>query len=74
MWESKPDDVALPGLAFSTPEPDSTPDAVWEAIPEVEAAPLLDASVPISLLIVLWEILAVESRFPFSLPRWETSV
>ena len=71
MCESKPDDVALPGLAFRTPEPDNTPDAVWDA--EVEAAPLLDASIPISLFIVLGGTLVVESRFPFSLPRWETS-
>ena len=28
IWDSNPEDVALPGLAFRTPEPDSTPDAV----------------------------------------------
>lgn len=42
MWESRPDDVALPGLAFKTPEPESTPDAVWEAIPDVDAAPSVE--------------------------------
>jgi len=28
IWDSNPEDVVLPGLAFRTPEPDSTPDAV----------------------------------------------
>lgn len=46
MWESSPDDVALPGLALRTPEPDRTPDAVCEAIPDVEGAPSLELKVP----------------------------
>jgi len=36
-----PDDVVLPGLKLSTPDPDKTPDAVCDAAPEVDA-PSLD--------------------------------
>jgi hypothetical protein len=39
----------------------------------VEAAPSLGARDPTFLLTVLCEILGMESRFPFSLPRPDTS-
>lgn len=74
MWESKPDDVVLPGLAFRTPEPDRTPDTVFDAIPEVDEAPSLCATGPAFLCDVFCESLGVVSRFPISLPRPDTSV
>lgn len=43
---SNPEDVALPGRAFKTPDPDSTPDAVWDATPEEEATPSLVVTSP----------------------------
>lgn len=37
MCNNNPEDAALPGLAFKTPEPDRTPEAVCDAIPDVDA-------------------------------------
>lgn len=74
MCESNPDEVALPGLAFRTPEPDSTPEAVCEASPDVEAVfPSLDDGGPAFLFAILSGLLAIDSKFAFSLPRPVTS-
>lgn len=75
MWDRSPDDVALPGLALRTPEPESTPDAVWDAIPDVDAPPSLDPTTPAFLLITtLCGVLGIGSLLAFSLPRLEASV
>lgn len=74
MCESIPDDAALPGLAFNTPEPDNTPDAVCDASPEVEAIPSVEAAPPTFLVAALCGLLGNDSRLVFSLPRPETSV
>lgn len=74
MCESIPDDAALPGLAFNTPEPDNTPDAVCDANPEVEAIPSVEAAPPTFLVAALCGLLGNDSRLVFSLPRPETSV
>lgn len=73
MCERSPEDVALPGLAFNTPEPESTPEAVCEAIPDVDAAPSLEIRGPTFFAAVLRETLDAGSRFALSFPRWETS-
>lgn len=78
ICESNPDDVVLPGLAFNTPDPDNTPDAVWEATPEVDA-PSLEAVDPKDggknfLLVVLFKNFVFESGLPFSRPCLDTSV
>ena len=64
--ESNPDELALPGLALRTPEPDRTPEIVWEASSDVEAA------VPSSA--IFGGLLTVDSRFACSLPCPVTSI
>lgn len=71
-----PEDVALPGLAFKTPDPERTPDAVCDVIPDLNTAPSLE-TVPDGEISLFGNNLAglfrLESRFPISFPFLEKS-